>query len=37
MQSLENHKIQSKKSLAECIFDDWDAMNTNIAYALINP
>lgn len=37
MRSLENHKIQIKTSLAECISDDWDAMNINIAYALINP
>lgn len=36
MQSLENHKIQIKTPLAECITDDWYAMNTKIAYALIN-
>lgn len=36
MQPPENHKIQIKTSLAECIADDWDAMNTKYSISLIN-
>lgn len=36
MQPLKNHKIQIKTSLAECISDDSDAMNTKYGILLIN-